>query len=185
MTVEDVETTIDHALRVIHDWEQARECLEDISWFEVHTRYAIIDPIIRALGWKTEEPEECQPECLRTDNGGMVDYALFANLDMDYILKKGVPAPTIIIEAKRLNIVLTDADIEQLQRYVNGRPPMTKGIAVLTNGTIWRMYEIQGRRTLRKSHCTEVNIQEWDRRPAAEQLHELLRRPQVPQQVPT
>ena len=57
--------------------------------------------------------------------------------------------------------------------------------ALDTNGTIWRMYEIQGRRTLRKSHCTEVNIQEWDRRPAAEQLHELLRRPQVPQQVPT
>ena len=35
------------------------------GWREDLTRYGIIDPTIRALGWDTADPKECHPECKR------------------------------------------------------------------------------------------------------------------------
>ena len=62
MSVDEVETAIDHAMRAIEEWKKASQHLDDISWREVHTRYAVVDPILRALGWKTEDPKECHTE---------------------------------------------------------------------------------------------------------------------------
>ncbi|GIV04458.1 MAG: hypothetical protein KatS3mg016_0033 [Fimbriimonadales bacterium] len=42
---------------------------------EMRTRYALIDPVLRALGWDTENPEIVVPEY--TTPTGRMDYALF------------------------------------------------------------------------------------------------------------
>ena len=148
MSVDDVETAIDHAMRAIEEWKQAGQFLDDISWHEVHTRYAVVDPILRALGWKTEDPKEFHPEYPREATGGRVDYALFGSLDLNNLPVEGIPAPDIIIEVRRLETTLTDPHIRQLLRYVSSPPRMMEGAAVLTNGVIWRIYEIQDRTAL-------------------------------------
>jgi len=44
---------------------------------ETLTRYALIDPLLRALGWDTEDPEQVVPEF--TTEAGRPDYALKIN----------------------------------------------------------------------------------------------------------
>ena len=58
MTVNTVTTAIRHAHQVIGEWEEAGRYLDGVQWREDHTRYALIDPILRALGWKTYEPRD-------------------------------------------------------------------------------------------------------------------------------
>ena len=45
---------------MITEWEEEGFGFSD--WMEVHTRYAVIDPVITALGWDTSDPKECHPE---------------------------------------------------------------------------------------------------------------------------
>ena len=49
-------------------------------------------------------------------------------------------APDIIIEAKSLNVVLEE-HVGHLQRYVDAVPLMRRGVAVLTNGREWWLYD--------------------------------------------
>jgi predicted type IV restriction endonuclease len=46
--------------------ERVRERIErhgsKLSQNEMLTRYALVDPILRALGWDTEDPEQVVPE---------------------------------------------------------------------------------------------------------------------------
>ena len=58
MTIQGVETAIKHVRTVYAEWQD--QGFDD--WREEHTRYAMIDPIMRALGWKTCDPKECHPE---------------------------------------------------------------------------------------------------------------------------
>ena len=72
------------------------------GWREDLTRYGIIDPTIRALGWDTADPKECHPEYPRSENGDRVDYAFFTRLDLAKLEEEDMPAPDIIVEAKAL-----------------------------------------------------------------------------------
>ena len=58
MSIKEVEDAILTIRAVVQEWDEA--CLK--FWREDHTRYGIIDPIIRALGWKVSDPKECHPE---------------------------------------------------------------------------------------------------------------------------
>ena len=179
MTVSAVITAIKHSRRVIGEWDEAATYLEEIRWREDQTRYAIIDPILRALGWRTEEPRQCHPEYF-TETGGRVDYALFRNLDLATIIHKGMPAPDIIIEAKALAVRLTAAQLDKLQKYAQeGFYPMTQGLAVLTNGTIWQIYEVQADGTLPQDSKDCVDIEQEGIRRAAEKLQQQLGRGQA------
>ena len=64
---------------------------------ETRTKYALIDPILRSLGWDTEDPNQVRME-YEVDREGedarRVDYALFQDKDS--------PKPHILIEAKGL-----------------------------------------------------------------------------------
>ena len=66
---------------------------EYIASLEVRTRYALIDPILQALGWNLTDPSQVQVEYETTDqpNPCRVDYAL---------LSPG--KPKILVEAKPL-----------------------------------------------------------------------------------
>ena len=59
MSIRTVEAAIRHARSVITEWEEAG--FGPIDWMEVHTRYAVIDPVIKALGWNISDPRECHP----------------------------------------------------------------------------------------------------------------------------
>ena len=80
------------------------------------------------------------PGVLRGDEAvDRADYTLFGTPDLDAI-GSGTVAPDIIIEAKSLNVVLEE-HVGQLQRYVDAVPRMRRGVAVLTNGREWWLYD--------------------------------------------
>ena len=137
MSVECVEKAIESAKSKIKEWKKVGLP----GWREDQTRYGIIDPIIRALGWDTADPKECHPEYPRGNDQERVDYALFRRLDMDKLRESDMPAPDIIIEAKALDESLELA-FDKLRRYVQSPPRMNRGIAVLTDGVKWRLYEV-------------------------------------------
>ena len=91
MSLKDVEGAIRHGRKIVKTHSDLAKLPEYC------TRYAIIDPIVRALGWETYNPEECVVEypCKRRKkrNPSRVDYALLS--------RKG--DPVILIEAKRLD----------------------------------------------------------------------------------
>ena len=91
---------------------------------EMLTRYALIDPLLRELGWDTEDPDVVVPEY--SSGGGRVDYALRSN-------GKSV----IMLEAKKLDTPLNDAIGQGIQYcLVEG----TEYFAV-TDGRNWEIYE--------------------------------------------
>ena len=94
---------------------------------EALTRYALIDPLLRELGWDTADPAMVAPE-YRVPNNQIADYVLF-NEDR----------PVIVVESKKLD--------EPLQ---SGRA-LDQGILycahtgakyfLLTDGKQWQIYE--------------------------------------------
>lgn len=146
MRVATVARAIREASTRISEWEE----VEQSAWREDHTKYGIIDPIIRSLGWNTAEPRECHPEYPRGENGDRVDYALFARLDMAKLQEGDMPPPCIIVEAKKLGAHL-DEYLDKLREYTKAYPRTTGGVAVLTNGVEWRLYQVGSRGGLRRN----------------------------------
>jgi hypothetical protein len=91
---------------------------------EMLTRYALVDPILRALGWDTEDPEQVVPEF--STRTGRADYAL---------LVEG--KSHIIVEAEPLGAALTRAAQQGVNYCV------TEGIPyfVCTDGNRWVIYD--------------------------------------------
>ena len=178
MTIKAVEAAIERIRDVVAEWDSIEVPGRDepLGWGETHTRYAIIDPILRGLGWDTTDPKECHPEYPRPYPTGRVDYALFGEWSAVDI-EGGSIVPAVIVEAKALRGEL-DEHLDQLEQYATIGPHMVPGdgMAVLTNGNEWRMYDIGDRGVLLRSTVAEVNILEDNRRQAAETLHQLLGR---------
>ena len=172
MTIKALEDAIQHSRDVTKEWDDAGAP----NWLEDHTRYAVIDPILRALGWDTADPKECHPEYPRPYEQGRVDYALFGVWSVDDIATGSIE-PVIIIEAKALRNDLND-HIEQLEKYVEASPSMKEGVAVLTNGIEWRLYSVEGRGRLAGKRMDSVDILKDDRRWVAQTLHQWLGRHQ-------
>ena len=124
MSAEDVENAIREVL------QRADEAGDLVERNVMTLRYAFIDPILLSLGWSTSLPWECQPD-FQLANRGPVDYALFDRL--------GYPAVLIQVgttSARR------QRDRIRLWRLVRG---MTGGVAVLTNGWHWEIYDLSVR----------------------------------------
>ena len=69
---------------------------------EALTRYALIDPLLRGLGWDTDDPALVIPEYREPSTNRKPDYVL---------LNKG--NPFIVVEAKKLGENLRDTKIIQ------------------------------------------------------------------------
>ena len=133
-------------------------------------------PIIRGLGWNTSDPKECHPEYPRSyQNGRRVDYALFGTPDVQAIGNNSVP-PDVIIESKPLRAELDEA-VPQLRRYAQTSPRMQSGVAVLTSGDLWGIYDLSLRGAFTGKLVAEVNILTDDPEAAAQVLHQWLGRP--------
>ena len=134
MTIKAVE----QAIYNIRGWMDADEGFwEHLDRNEMTTRYVLIDPIIRSLGWDTADLFQCVPEFRKS---GQADYVWF---DID-----GNPA--VIIEAKNTGYKVyrrfrkNPAALEQqLDRY---RRRTSAKVGVLTNGFIWRLYDLDNSR---------------------------------------
>ena len=92
---------------------------------ETLTRYALIDPLMRELGWDTSDPSAVVPEY--TSGSGRADYALIS-----------AGRPAIMVEAKKLGTPLRDNVLTQGITYC-----MTEGTAhfAVTDGARWEIYK--------------------------------------------
>ena len=108
---------------------------------ETRTRMALIDPLLKTLGWDTSDPAHVLPEY--DVNGRKADYAL---------LKDG--NPLVLVEAKKLGESLTSHRLQMLN-YAN-----VSGIsyAGLIDGDNWEVYDVFQRRPLEDKRIIEVSI---------------------------
>ena len=176
-----VQTAVEKAAATYDEWFASG----DPSWLESKTRGALIDPILRALGWDTANREVCYPEW-RFKNNLRVDYALFPrSTAQDFAA--GMAVPAIIIEAKPVYRIDTGQrrehgqaiwkeDIDQLQKYVDAEPRMNEGLAVFTNGRVWLSYLLGDGRRLRDIAPRVADIERFDAVYNAKTLHETMGR---------
>ena len=106
--------------------ERIRSHRDTLQENETRTRMALIDPLLRALGWDVFDPEVVTPEYKA--GGGRADYAL--------LRADGQPAATV--EAKKLGEALSSHRMQMLN-YANA-----SGIAYagLTDGDHWELYSV-------------------------------------------
>ena len=126
--------------------EKLRERIDDhaplLRQNEALTRYTLIDPLLRELGWNTENPDLVIPEYKGV--GGSADYALF-NGDK----------PLMIVEAKRLDTSLRDEKV-LTQGLTYCQKQGTRYLSV-TDGRRWEIYE-----THKLASIDEKRIVEFD-----------------------
>lgn len=93
---------------------------------ETRTRQALIDPMLRALGWDVEDPNSVELEY--GIKRKWADYALM-----------GSGGPIAVIEAKALGRALNDDEKMQALNYAN-----MDGIdyMAVTNGDHWQMFDV-------------------------------------------
>jgi len=93
---------------------------------EMLTRYALVDPILRALGWDTEDPEQVEPEP-RTETG-RPDYALKHN-----------GKPKVMVEVKPLGSDLEKARSEGFRYCWQNKVPFY----AITDGDVWELHDLR------------------------------------------
>ena len=94
---------------------------------ETSTRYLIIDPVLRALGWDLSDPQDC-----------IVEYKVSAGSQraVDYALMDDAGRPVILVEAKRIDGYSDDFEnLEQIYGYM--LEVETAKVIVSTNGQYW------------------------------------------------
>ncbi len=111
------------------------------------TRYSLIDPLLRELGWDTADPALVAPE-YKLDDSRRADYALLGD--------DGSPA--MMVEAKSLGKSLRD-DTGKGSRTQALLYCLQDGIKhfALTDGQRWEIYQ-----TLREGNIEEKRIVEFD-----------------------
>ena len=122
--IADVREALLEVTNMRHDYEPA--------WFRdaIEIRYALIDPILWSLGWHTWLPEECRPDLLM-DHRGRIDYGL---IDYDGELDIMIHISTRWAQSR--------FDRARLAKSVAG---ITIGVAVLTDGLHWEIYDLSKR----------------------------------------
>jgi len=103
-----------------------REHRTELQTSEALTRYVLIDPVLRGLGWDTADPTQVYPE-FPTETGGRPDYAL---------LIEG--KPHIMVEAKSLGTNLEKALDKGFQYCWRNQVPFY----VVTDGNSWVIFDI-------------------------------------------
>ncbi len=106
---------------------------------ELLTRYVLIDPFLRLLGWDLEDPEQVRPEF--STQAGRPDYALL----------HGGERPLVFIGAKSLG------KQEDLQQYISYCVAEGVKYFIATDGAKWEVYDTYALKPL-----PEKKIAEWD-----------------------
>ena len=109
---------------------------------EIRTRMALIDPLLRALGWDVSNPGLVAPEY--DLSGQRADYALLSNGSK----------PAGVVEAKRLGEAL-ESHREQVVGYAKRSSVHYAG---LTDGNHWELYEVFKRGELEERRLLNLSI---------------------------
>ena len=120
MALDDLKETIE----MLRERIQAHRAY--LEGYETRTRQALIDPMLRALGWDVENPNSVELEY--GIKRKWADYAL---------MESG--GPIAVIEAKALGRALNDDEKMQALNYAN-----MDGIdyMAVTNGDHWQMFDV-------------------------------------------
>ena len=121
---------------------------------ETRTRVALIDPLLRALGWDVSDPAAVTPEY--NVGGRRADYALLS--------PDGRPAAAV--EAKKLGESLLSHRMQMLN-YSNASGVEYAG---LTDGDHWELYEVFQRGQLEDRKILDVSIADTPAHQCALQL---------------
>ncbi len=118
---------------LVNALKKIKQCMEDhaaaLETNEALTRMALIDPLLRVLGWDTSDPQLVVPEYAA--GSGRVDYAL---------MKKESKEPLVFLEAKKLGMNEPDDKItNQMLTYANSQAVPFAGIS---DGDRWQVYEV-------------------------------------------
>ena len=119
---------------------------------EQDTKAALIVPVLRALGWDTEDLEDVKLEYKRLSSDNPVDYALF-------LLRE----PRLFIEAKALGVRVDDHKwTSQILAYAT-----VAGVewVALTDGNEWRIYNSHATVPVEQKLFRTVRVAEPDTRP--------------------
>lgn len=120
---------------------------------EALTRYALIDPLLRELGWDTADPSLVMPELKLGNTNVRADYAL---------LRNGNPEdPVMIVEAKSLNSDLSTA----AQQSINYAMQTKTEYFAVTDGQCWEIYDLYKRAAIGEKRVIEFDM---GNQPAAE-----------------
>ena len=124
MLIDDLVTTIETLQQRIVQYK------DELGSSEALTRYVLINPLLRALGWNLEDPAQVRPEYGGV-GGGLADYALFGD--------GAAGKPAVILEAKSLDTVLSSTVVNQAFQYC-----FQLGIVhmVITDGNRWRCFDL-------------------------------------------
>ena len=138
MPLDDLVTTIDTIKNRIAKHQGS------LAANETRTRQVLVDPLLRALGWNVEDPDQVELEY--DIRGKRADYALVVN-----------SKPVAVIEAKRLGLPLVDDNTLQVMNYAN-----TAGIdyMVVTNGNEWNMYSVFERGTIEDRVIMQLKMEQ-------------------------
>ena len=109
---------------------------------EMRTRVALIDPLLRALGWDVSDPAMVMPE-----------YKV-GNKSADYALLRSDGMPAATLEAKRLGEPLGSHWMQMLN-YANASGIEYAGI---TDGNHWELYDVFKRGTLEERRILDASI---------------------------
>ena len=136
---------------LVHVIETLRERIEAHrqSWQanETRTRMALIDPLLRALGWDTEDPALVLPEY-------ELDTSRDTNRRADYALLGAESKPAAVIEAKKLGAPLANY-LDQMLNYANRSGIRYAGV---TDGNHWEIYTVFDPKPLVERRLLQVSI---------------------------
>ena len=106
-------------------------------------RYAMIDPILWSLGWRTWLPWECGPE-FTLGRRGRVDYALFDD--------QGEIAVYINVQS---SYTRRRFGRNRLRECIRGA---TYGVGILIYGSSWELYDLSRRTRLFDDKCVATLV---------------------------
>ena len=165
MSVHIVERTI----RTIVGQEQR---LELAAGHETMTRYMIVDPILRALGWHLSDPKQCIVEFPVYDEEGDEDKLLYR---VDYVLFSPKGKPIILVEAKNIQWHTRNEEYwDQLDDYIDCFSGLEA--AVLTNGEYWDIAKCDRRGDLYPESSKPLGLTYPDYKENAQRLFNTLAR---------
>ena len=114
---------------------------------ETRTRMALIDPLLRALGWDTEDPALVLPEY-------ELDTSRDTNRRADYALLGAESKPAAVIEAKKLGAPLANY-LDQMLNYANRSGIRYAGV---TDGNHWEIYTVFDPKPLEERRLLQVSV---------------------------
>ena len=125
---------------------------------ETRTRAALIDPILKALGWDVSDPNLVTPESPM--GSGRVDYAL-----------RGIEGTmAVALEAKKLDETL-HSHRDQMLTYANSAGVRYAG---LTDGNHWELYDVFKPVPLAQKQILDIAVASTDMSANKLALHLLL-----------